>query len=197
MATQVHLGHLSPLLGHVVARAIHATADLDYAQTMCGEEEALGGAVEALKGGAAIVTDVEMTRAGLARPLFDRSHCYLDQARVARAGGGMDGETLSEVGIDLACEHHSQGAIFVIGCAPTALARLISHARSGLVRPAFVVGLPVGFVGAAESKAQLARSGLTHVTNVGDKGGSAVAAAVTNALWRLANGANPPEAPRC
>ena len=78
--------------------------------------------------------------------------------------------------------------MFVVGCAPTALVELVELAAAGRVEPALVVGLPVGFVGAAESKEALGASGLPAVSNVGEKGGSAVAAAAVNALLRAAGG---------
>ncbi len=86
----------------------------------------------------------------------------------------------------IAAEHHPAGAIVVVGCAPTALTEVVHLARAGRLRPALVIGLPVGFVGAAEAKAALRASGLPAVTNVGDKGGSAVAAAAFNAIARIA-----------
>ncbi|MGH8990745.1 MAG: precorrin-8X methylmutase, partial [Acidimicrobiia bacterium] len=88
----------------------------------------------------------------------------------------------------LAAARHPEGAVFAIGCAPTALAELIRLARAGEVAPALIVGLPVGFVGAAEAKDALVRSGLVSITNRGEKGGSAAAGAAVNALVRLAHG---------
>ena len=86
----------------------------------------------------------------------------------------------------IAAEHHPTGAIVVVGCAPTALDEVVRLAATGPFRPALVIGLPVGFVGAAEAKAALRTSGLHAITNVGDKGGSAVAAAAFNAMARIA-----------
>ncbi len=83
-----------------------------------------------------------------------------------------------------AANEHPEGAVFVVGCAPTALIELVSIAATGRLRPALVIGTPVGFVGAAESKVALRASGLPAVSNVGEKGGSAVAAAAVNALLR-------------
>jgi precorrin-8X/cobalt-precorrin-8 methylmutase len=78
-----------------------------------------------------------------------------------------------------------KGGIFVVGNAPTALMRIIEQIRAGRTLPALIVGLPVGFVNAAESKERLTRADVPHITNVGRKGGSAVAAAVINALLKL------------
>jgi precorrin-8X/cobalt-precorrin-8 methylmutase len=86
----------------------------------------------------------------------------------------------------LAAARHPEGAVFAVGCAPTALMELVGLAEAGAMAPALVVGLPVGFVGAAEAKEALRRSGLPAVSNLGEKGGSAAAGAAVNALWRLA-----------
>jgi precorrin-8X/cobalt-precorrin-8 methylmutase len=109
--------------------------------------------------------------------------CYLDRVPQAPVGG-----TRSAAAIAVAGREHSDGALWVIGNAPTALAALVDLWRSGQVYPAAVVGLPVGYVGAAEAKAALWDSGLGEVaiTNNGPRGGSSVAAAATNALARLA-----------
>ncbi len=172
---------LSPLgLGAraVVQRVIHASADLEYAQTMVVSEEEAAAGVRALRAGATVVTDVEMVRHGLAGGV---GRCYLAEAE------GSPTRTRSAEGMRIAAERHPEGAIVVVGCAPTALMEVVHLARAGRFRPALVIGLPVGFVGAAESKAALRASGLAAVTNVGDKGGSAVAAAAFNAMARMAD----------
>jgi precorrin-8X/cobalt-precorrin-8 methylmutase len=86
----------------------------------------------------------------------------------------------------VAAERHRAGGVFVVGCAPTALFELVRLHAAGEVHPALVIGLPVGFVGAADAKEALRASGMAAVSNVGEKGGSAVAAAAANALVRLA-----------
>jgi precorrin-8X/cobalt-precorrin-8 methylmutase len=111
--------------------------------------------------------------------------CYLDRV-TARPEGRA---TRSEAAVDLAAGDHHQGAVWVIGNAPTALARLAALHQAGRVEPAVVIGLPVGYVGAAEAKEALWASplGTIAVTNVGRRGGSAVAAAAVNALHRMAH----------
>ena len=86
----------------------------------------------------------------------------------------------------VAAARHPQGALVVVGCAPTALDEVVRLAAAGELRPTLVVGLPVGFVGAAAAKEALRASGLPAISNVGERGGSAVAAAAVNALVRLA-----------
>ena len=165
----------------VVARVVHATADVEFATTMVVDEAAVAAGVAALRAGAPVVTDVEMTRAALSGIA---AACYLGE--VPRAGDTSLTRTASA--IRLAADRHPEGAVFVIGCAPTALVELIRLAGSGRLSPALVVGLPVGFVGAASSKEALRRSGLPAISNTGEKGGSAAAGAAVNALWRLAQG---------
>ncbi|MGH9151175.1 MAG: precorrin-8X methylmutase [Acidimicrobiales bacterium] len=169
----------------VVARVVHATADLELASSMAVDEAAVAAGVEALRAGAAVIADVEMVRAGM--PSLGAC-CHLGEVP---AGGEP---TRSAAGIRLAAERHPSGAVVVVGCAPTALREVVRLVGSGRFTPALVVGLPVGFVGAADAK-ELTRACAVHsITNVGDKGGSAVAAAAVNALARLAaaDAATPP-----
>jgi precorrin-8X/cobalt-precorrin-8 methylmutase len=137
--------------------------------------------VAAIRAGAPVITDVGMTRAGIAGVAAE---CYLAEA----AGGHPAGVTRSAAAMRLAATRHPEGAVVVVGCAPTALEEVLALARAGLMAPALVIGLPVGFVGAAAAKAAARRSGLAVITNVGEKGGSAVAAAACNAIVRLAHG---------
>ena len=111
--------------------------------------------------------------------------------RGVRACEGLDELTAQGVvvgSLEDAATRHPEGAVVVVGCAPTALEEVLAMARAGRLAPALVIGLPVGFVGAAAAKAAARRSGLAVITNVGEKGGSAVAAAACNAIVRLARG---------
>ena len=172
---RVDLSDLPPLTRSVVARVIHASADLDFARSMVVSEPDLEAALVALERGAPVIADVEMVRAGIAG---GGARCYLDRA----PAGALP--TRSAAAIRAAADEHPDGGIFVVGCAPSALSELVALAAGGRVRPALVIGTPVGFVGAAESKEALRASGLPAVSNVGEKGGSAVAAAAMNALLR-------------
>jgi precorrin isomerase len=160
----------------VVERVIHASADLEYAETMVVDEPAVDAGLSALQAGAPVITDVEMTRAGITGV---RASCYLHEVRSGEP-------TRSAAAIRLVADRHPEGCVLVVGCAPTALTEAVALFKAGLFKPALVVGLPVGFVGAAESKAVVRDSGMTCITNVGEKGGSAVAAAAINAMVRLA-----------
>lgn len=178
LSERVDLSHLAPGPRAVVARIIHASADLEFATTTIAPEEAVDAGVAALRRGAPVVTDVEMVRHGLTGVV---AHCYLSEAT---AGPDL---TRSAAAMRIAAERHPDRAVVVVGCAPTALFEVVDLAAAGRFRPALVIGLPVGFVGAAESKEAARRSGLPAVTNVGEKGGSAVAAAALNAIRRLAD----------
>lgn len=176
LAERVDLSRYDEGARAVVARVIHASADLEFAETMVLTDDAVAAGVNALRAGAPVITDVEMVRAGLTNV---DAVCYL---RDATADGDL---TRSAAAMRIAAQRHPEGSIVVVGCAPTALFEVVELAAAGHFAPALVVGLPVGFVGAAESKEAVRRSGLTAITNVGEKGGSAVAAAALNALRRL------------
>ena len=170
----VDLSHLGPLSRAVAERIIHASADLEYARILVLDEEALEGGIEALRRGAPIVTDVGMVAAGITGR---ERRCYVSDPRARELSTSL-GVTRSAAGFRLAAEEVGEEAIWVVGNAPTALFELLELDAI----PALVVGLPVGFVGAAESKDALVDSGLPAVANRGPKGGSAVAAAALNAL---------------
>jgi precorrin-8X/cobalt-precorrin-8 methylmutase len=176
LRARVHTAHLPPLTRAVVERVVHASADVDYVADLVCTEEALRAGREALLAGAPVVADVAMVAAGVT----GRSvACFVADPRAAALAAEAR-ITRSAAGVHVAIDEVGPGAVWVVGCAPTALFELIERAR--VARPALVVGLPVGFVGAAESKAALRASGLPAVSNVSEKGGSAVAAAALNAL---------------
>ena len=169
LRSRVDLSHLPALHRAVVERVVHSSADLGYVDDVVTDEAALRAGQAALLDGAPVVADVEMVAAGIT------TRDVVCRVRQARA---HDGLTRSAAAVRLAFEEVGPGAVWVVGCAPTALFELVELG----VDPALVVGLPVGFVGAAESKQALRDSGLPAVTNRGPKGGSAVAAAALNAL---------------
>jgi precorrin-8X/cobalt-precorrin-8 methylmutase len=165
---------------------VHATADESFAHTARVGTRVVEAAVGALNRGAAVICDVRMVLAGITS--VRNGVCYLDRVLAAPPGS-----TRSAAAIDAAAEDHPDGALWVIGSAPTALRRVLELCRAERLRPAAVIGLPVGYVGAAESKAALWASPLRPIaiTNVGERGGSPVAAAVVNALGRLSRPAGP------
>ena len=170
----VDLSHLGPLGRAVAERVVHASADPEYATSLVLDEPALRGGLDALRRDAPVVTDVHMVAAGItARETL----CLVSDPR-ARDLSEELGITRSAAGFRLAAGELGPGVVWVVGNAPTALFELLKTDT----RPALVVGLPVGFVGAAESKDALLRSDMAGIANRGPKGGSAVAAAALNAL---------------
>lgn len=173
----------------VVRRAIHTTADFEYASSLCIAPGAVTAGIAALKAGRGIVTDTTMVLAGIGKDRLSRfgvrGSCFVADPEVAREAKTR-GITRSIVAMRTAARDRGNG-IFLIGNAPTALFELIRLIREEGVLPDLVVGLPVGFVGAAESKEallELSRElpALPYITNRGRKGGSNVAAAVMNAI---------------
>ena len=175
LRTRVDLSHLPALTRAVTERVVHASADLEYADTLLTDEDALRAGREALLAGAPLVCDTRMVAGGITRreatvPLLD--------PRAARLAAS-EGITRTAAAMRLAAGETGPGAVWVVGNAPTALFELLERPPRD---PALIVGLPVGFVGAAEAKAALAASRLPCVTNAGERGGSAVAVAAVNAL---------------
>jgi len=173
----------------VVRRAIHTSADFDYARTMAFSPGALERGIEALRRGRGLVTDTTMALAGINKRLLERfgirTSCFVADVLVAEEAGNQ-GITRSIAAMRKAAGDPGNG-VFVIGNAPTALFELLRLVREGGLRPDLVVGMPVGFVGAEESKEELIReTSVSFITNRGRKGGSNVAAAVVNALLLLA-----------
>ena len=174
----------------IVRRAIHTSADFEYARSMVLSDDVVAKAVAAFRSGAGIVTDTNMALSGISKPRLATLGCSVschvadpDIAEQAQIGGITRSIAAMRKGV---ASHDNR--IFVIGNAPTALFELLRLVEAGTVRPALIIGLPVGFVGAEESKNALASGNhdIPFITNIGRKGGSNVAAAVVNALAILA-----------
>ena len=171
----------------VVRRIIHTTADFEFAATTSFSPGAVEAGVVALRRGAKVLCDTNMVLAGVNKPRLAAFGggiaCHVADPEIATAAReqGVTRSLLAmRKGVEQGC------GIYLIGNAPTALFELLELVRSGAARPALVVGVPVGFVGAAESKEALLTSGLPFITCRGRKGGSAIAAAILNALLILA-----------
>jgi precorrin-8X/cobalt-precorrin-8 methylmutase len=175
LRSRIDLSHLPPLSRAVTERVIHAGADLSFGDSLVVDEAALEAGRAALAQGAPIVTDARMVAAGISRR---EAYVPLADPRTAERAQA-EGTTRSYAAMRIAAEEVGPGAVWAIGNAPTALLALLEHPPQA---PALIVGLPVGFVGAADAKAALAASGLPCVTNVGERGGSAVTVAAVNAL---------------
>ena len=178
----------------VYSRLIHASGDVGYAPITRVHPEAIDCAIEALKSGAHIYTDVEMVRTGINKKKLasfgGEVHCLVADADVAVRA--------KELGITRSMVAMRQfgkaldGSIVAIGNAPTALFEVLRMVREEGIRPACIVGIPVGFVGAAEAKAELAENGIVpYITVEGTKGGSPIAAAAVNALMYLIDNTRP------
>lgn len=168
----------------VIKRAIHTTADFDYADNLVFSEHAVRIGIEALKTGCDIVTDTQMAKAGINKTILSklggRVHCFMSDEDVA-AEAKARGVTRAIVSMERAAAL-LKPCIFAIGNAPTALIQLRSLIDEGKIRPALVIGVPVGFVNVVESKELMIASGVPHIVARGRKGGSNVAAAICNAL---------------
>jgi precorrin-8X/cobalt-precorrin-8 methylmutase len=178
----------SPEVWPVVRRMIHTTGDLGYVETARLHPQAIAAGVEALRRGRPLGTDTRMLLAGISSGRLGRlgvePFCILDSPEVAQ-NATRQGTTRTAAGLELALPRLA-GGIVAIGNAPTALMRLLELLVAGAPPPALVVGLPVGFVNAAESKEALTQQNCPYITALGPKGGSAVAAAVINALAIMA-----------
>ena len=178
---------LEPGTEAVVKRVIHTTADFDYAVNLRFTEGAVERAVAAFQAGASIVTDTNMAKAGVSKAalgkLGGQVHCFMADPEVAQAAK-TQGTTRAAVCMEKAAREHP-GAVLAVGNAPTALLKLCELMEAGL-RPALVVGAPVGFVNVVESKERVlavcGKYGVPCIAAMGRKGGSNVAAAICNAL---------------
>ena len=176
-----------PETAAVVKRVIHTTADFDYAKNLRFTPGAVQAAVRTLQRGAVIVTDTNMALAGISRPglakLGCEAVCYMADPAVAEAAK-QAGTTRAVAAMHRAAREHP-GAILAVGNAPTALLTIAEEIEAGL-RPALVIGVPVGFVNVVESKETLfaicEQHGVPAIAAMGRKGGSNVAAAICNAL---------------
>ncbi len=172
----------------IVRRMVHTTGDFEFVHTARFAPGAVEAGKKALLAGASIFTDTNMAAAGIKRAAVEQRggtvRCLIAEPAVA-ADAHSKGTTRALAAVDAAVAEESEGAVFVIGNAPTALMRLLDLVEAGRAAPALVVGIPVGFVNAAESKQRLSQSGLPFITALGRKGGSALAACVINALLGL------------
>jgi precorrin-8X/cobalt-precorrin-8 methylmutase len=179
LRSRLDLSALPPLSRAVTERVIHATADFDYVTDLVRDEAALAAGVAALRRGAPAVADAVTVAAGITGyPVICKASDSL-AARLARTAN----ITVGAAAVRLAFSAAGPGAVWLVGCAPEALFEIISRD----VEPALVVGVPVGFVGAAEAKDALRHSGLPALSNVSEKGGAAVALAAFDALREIAS----------
>lgn len=165
----------------VVRRVVHTTGDVAFAGLLQFSSGAAECGARVLAGAQQVWCDVEMVKAGINRRAPFAIHCRIHQPEVAETAR-LAGTTRAAAAMLAAVEEQPEGGIFVIGNAPTALFALLEAVAADKCRPALVVGTPVGFVGAAESKEWLTSFDFPWISVRGEQGGSTVAAAIVNAL---------------
>lgn len=172
----------------IVQRIIHASADFELGRSLVFHPGAIEAGIHAMLQGKPIIADVRMVEAGIAKERIQR---YGGEVRVHIADLDVVdeakalGTTRAIIATRKACAQ-ATGGIYVIGNAPTALLELIRLVKAGAAQPDLVIGMPVGFVSAAESKDELRKLDIPYITNIGRKGGSTIVVAAVNALSLLA-----------
>jgi len=178
-----------PMQYPIVRRVIHATADFDLGKSLEFHPDAITSGIEAIRKGVVVVTDVAMVFSGVNKTRIEKYggsvRTYMSRDDIALEAK-KEGVTRSIIAMRRAVDEAPDG-IFVIGNAPTALLELIRLVREKKAKPALVIGMPVGFVSAVESKEELLRVETPFITNRGRKGGTPAAVAAMNALSILAD----------
>lgn len=171
---------------NVVKRVIHTTADFEYKDLIRIDEQSIDKALSLLKKGCKIYTDTQMIKSGINKKALEKLGCeivnYVSTEEAFRIAKEKN-ITRSMAAIEIAMNEGIE--FFVFGNAPTALYRLIELYREGKAKPKFVIGAPIGFVGASESKEELLKTDLDNITIRGKKGGSTVSVAIVNALMYM------------
>ena len=172
----------------IIKRCIHTSADFDYADNLCFSENAVEKAMDAIKGGACIVTDTQMAKAGINKRALARYggevFCFMSDEDVA-AQAKENGTTRATASMDKAASL-KRPLIFAIGNAPTALVRLYELIEEGKIRPELIIGVPVGFVNVVQSKELIMQTDVPYIVARGRKGGSNIAACIVNArLYKI------------
>jgi len=173
----------------IVRRVIHATADFDFAKhnRMIFHRDSISSALQAIKNKCALVCDSDIVLAGLNKKnLYDfriKTICYISDPAIANEAKRVN-KTRAEVSMRKAASDINNG-IVAIGNAPTALYEVIKMVRENAVKPALIIGIPVGFVSSVEAKDELVSVNIPYITNIGRKGGSTVAASIINALFSI------------
>ena len=173
----------------IVRRIIHSTADFDFARDnkIIFQKDAIKNGLEALKNGSSIVVDVNgiigLLNKQNPKDFGNNVICNISEPSIMEAAKEA-GKTRAQMSMRIAKEDMN-GGIVVVGNAPTALLEVMEMIREGITKPALVIGIPVGFVSAVESKDELAKMDIPFITNQGRKGGSPCASAIVNALYKL------------
>lgn len=174
----------------IVRRIIHASADFELGRSVIIHPDAIKAGIEAIRKGRHVIADVQMIESGTGKARFQKHggdlHCYIADPDVS-AEAKRQNATRAIISMQKAVREN-EGGIYAIGNAPTALLELIRLIKEGIAKPDLIIGMPVGFVSAAESKEELAKiTEVPFITNVGRKGGSTVTVAALNAISLLAD----------
>jgi len=174
----------------IVRRVIHSTADFDFAgkNKIIFHKDAIESAMNALRNGCSIIVDVNGVIGGLnkqnPKDFGNNIVCNISNPEIMELAK-KEGKTRSQVCMRAATSD-IDGGVVAIGNAPTALMEIIQMVKEGIVKPALIIGIPVGFICAAESKDELSKlEGAPFITNIGRKGGSSSASAIINAIFKL------------
>ena len=174
----------------IVRRVIHSTADFDFAgkNKIIFHKDAIESAMNALRNGCSIIVDVNGVIGGLnkqnPKDFGNNIVCNISNPEIMELAK-KEGKTRSQVSMRAAISD-IDGGVIAIGNAPTALMEIIQMVKEGIVKPALIIGIPVGFICATESKAELSKlEGAPFITNIGRKGGSSSASAIINAIFKL------------
>jgi precorrin-8X/cobalt-precorrin-8 methylmutase len=173
----------------IVRRVIHSTADFDFAgkNKIIFHKDAIESAMNALRNGCSIIVDVNGVIGGLnkqnPKDFGNNIVCNISNPEIMELAK-KEGKTRSQVSMRVAISD-IDGGIVAIGNAPTALMEIIQMVKEGIVKPALIIGIPVGFINAAESKEELSKLEAPFITNIGRKGGSSSASAIINAIFKL------------
>ena len=174
----------------VLRRVIHATTELGYAKELIFHPQAVESGLRAIRQGKDVICDVDMVRVGINNKILSgfggKVICLINDDEVVKEARQL--KIARAIVAMRRAVKLINGAIVSIGNAPTALFELCELVRKGKVKPSLIIGVPVGFVGAQEAKKELLSIGIPYVTNSSTKGGSSVAAAITNAMLKLAEG---------
>lgn len=172
---------------NIVRRVIHTTADFEFANLLKLSPGAIEAGISTIQKGCRIYTDTRMAEAGINKKALKQLGCevlcMVDDVQVLEMAN-REGITRSMASIIMASKFPDI-KIYVLGNAPTALFKLIELIREGKANPDLIIGVPVGFVGAAESKEELSKLSVPHIITKGQKGGSTIAAAIVNALMYM------------
>jgi precorrin-8X/cobalt-precorrin-8 methylmutase len=172
----------------VVQRVIHASADFELGRSMVFHPDAIEAGIKAIRAGQPLVADVQMIQAGVSKDRLKRFgvdvNVYISDPDVMEEAKRLN-TTRAIISMRKAI-WQAEGGVYAIGNAPTALLELIRLVKSGEAKPGLIIGMPVGFVSAAESKDELRKLDIPFITNIGRKGGSTIVVAAVNALSLMA-----------